>query len=430
VRVALLLLVLPLSVFAGSFTLERRGDAYSLRAEQALLSDILAEIDRQEPASLKFYGDYARPVSATYTDISLDRLLDKLGVSYVLVYEADDDGAYRLGDAMMLDSDAPPDDPASAPAIKKLVRALRHDNIRFNAIDAYWTLYQMGCDAVPYLEEALYDTDFQGRHSAATLLRTICPEHTASDRLIEVSFELLTGPLEEGRDVIWPNTAYDFLNASNIYPRARSRILANVQNPNRRVRLYSSMIAGNHGETGYAATLARTLVPHLADNDLRNDAAASAYALHQLGPSVLPHLRPYRNSPDPQQAELVDLIMRSLESGTTPSFEPTMYVSYNKTPILEPSGVNVVNWNDEDFPDERGTYPDLSQPRMTTADYYGPYTAIEEYTPFRYVVKQGDTMVTIAEQFVIPLDALIRSNPDTDFSRTPPIGSVLFIPFE
>ncbi len=444
-RFVYLLLVFPFSLYAGSFAVDRSGALYSLRAEQALLSDILAEIDRQEPASLTFYGDYARPVSATYQNISLDRLLDKLGVSYVLVYETDEEGVYQLGDAMMLDSDAPSEDPHSDAAIKKLVRALSDDDVRFNAHHAYWDLMELGCLAVPHLEDALYDADFQGRHTAANLLRNICPEHVASDRLIEVTLELLTGDVEqdsESFELIWPAMAYEFLNQSNIYARARTTILANINSANRRVRLYSSMLAGNHCETAYAGTLVRTLVPHLADNDMRNDAAASAYALHQLGPVVLPSLQPYRSSDDPQQAELVDLIMTSLEQGSTPSFEPSMYVSYNKVPINDPNNVSVIYWRDEDFPDANGRYPNLPQPRMTTADYYGPYTYEEpdvnvehesEHgpdSPFSYVVKGWETVDDIAVKFGVLRETIIDLNPKVNFNRPQNAGVVIQIPWE
>jgi len=445
VRFVYLLLVFPFSIFAGSFTVDRNGALYSLRAEQASLSDILSEIDRQEPASLKFYGDYARPVSAAYHDISLDRLLDKLGVSYVLVYETDDEGVYQLGDAMMLDSDNPPEDPHSVGAIKKLVRDLRDDDIRFNAQHAYWDLMELGCLAVPHLEDALYDEDFQGRHTAANLLRNLCPEHSASDRLIEVTLELLAGDFEqepEQFDLIWPAMAYEFLNQSNIYTRARSRILANVNSANRRVRLYSSMLAGNHRETAYVGTLVRTLVPHLADNDMRNDAAASAYALHQLGPAALAHLQPYRFSADRQQAELVNLIMTSLERGSVSSFEPTMYVSYNKVPIYHPNNVSVIYWRDEDFPDASGRYPDLPQPRMTTADYYGPYIYEEPVVnveheadhgpdpPFTYVIKAGETVDEIAVKFGISPESIVELNPGVDFYRPSNTGTKIQVPWE
>lgn len=357
----------------AGFTLERVGDRYSLRAEQAPLPEILAEIDRRETAALRFYGSHDRLVSATYHDLTLDALLYRLGVSYVLVYERDDEGEFRLGDAVVLDSDATAIEPRAADAARRLVRDLRNDDIPGNAHRAQYKLMELGCDAVPFLEEALYDGDYQGRQLAASVLRYVCPDYVASDRLLDISLELLNRTnYDDGQywSLFSPSEAFFFLQDTSRYPRVRSRILSNLQSREPQERLLSALLAAERGETAYAETLVRILAPHLADNDLKSDAAAASRALQSLGPSVLPFLERYRNAPDAQQAELADLIIRAIQTGAMPRFKPVMYAGYGH-PLEEPAWVNALRWYDYKFPDDSGTYHELAEPRWTTKDYYG-----------------------------------------------------------
>ncbi|HMO50119.1 MAG TPA: LysM domain-containing protein [Kiritimatiellia bacterium] len=453
---------------AGTLTLSRSGDAYTLVAEQAILSDILAEIDRQEPAALRFFGDYSQAVSATYRNVALDTLLYRLGVSYVLTYEADDAGEYRLSDAMTLDSGSMGVDPDTAAKIRKLIRDLRDDNIPNNATAAIHNLREMGCVVAPFLEEALYDQDFQARHIAANMLRLFCPSPTPSDRLIELSFELLD---QDDLDynfnyLVSAHSAFELLADSNIYPRVRSRILNNLSHKDARTRLYSALIAAQHRETAMTETLVRIMAPHLADNDLRGDAAACAYAIHQLGPAVLPYLRTYRTSSDVQQTELANLIYTSLETGAIPDFAPAMYASYNRMPIEWRPYVGVTDWNRNRFPDQTGQYHNLSEPRRTVTDYFGAgynssYYAWQDEqrrfeemftmpeirgyyfdphdnparepaveAPFPYTVRSGETMESISSKFATTPEAIIKLNPLLPQDRSVESGMVMRIPWD
>jgi LysM repeat protein len=54
-------------------------------------------------------------------------------------------------------------------------------------------------------------------------------------------------------------------------------------------------------------------------------------------------------------------------------------------------------------------------------------TPLPSPTPFTYVVKEGDTLSGIAEQFGISLDDLQAVNPDIS-PASMPIGTVLQIP--
>lgn len=453
---------------AATFQLSHTNGAYTLIAKQAVLGDILAEIDRLEPAALRFYGAHDRVVSATHRDVSLGTLLDRLGVSYVLTYEADGVGNFRMGDALMLDSDGMGVDAATAAAIQKLIRDLRNDDIPGNARKAISELSQLGSKAVPFLEEALHDEDFQCRQVAADLLRNIDPEYQASDLLIEVTFELLdTDDLDYNMKYLltaWRAVA--FLEGSNMYPRVRGRILQNLYSNDSWTRLYSALMAARQGETEMAETLVRIMVPHLADNDLDNDASACTYAIHHLGPVVLPYLRPYRESTDVQQAELVNLIYASLETGNTPEFKPVMYASYTRMPIHERSHIYLHDWSRDRFPDDTGRYHDLYETRRTVADYYGAkynssyndwreeerrleelfkgshigghnfdpednlpaHQTVEE--PFPYTVKQSDTLDSIAIRFSASKSDIISINPKLPPDGTVEPGMVLRIPWQ
>ncbi len=449
-RTFLILLLLSglLPALGDTFSLEKKEDRYTLVSSGAPLSEILAAINRHEAATLRFYSDTERPVHATFRDLPLEQLLDRLRVSFLLLYESDADGTYRLGDAVMLGSDARATDPESAAAIRALVRDLRDDDIRWNAHDAYYRLQELGCAAVPFLEEALYSDDPQGRHIAANLLRTLCPDHPVSERLIEVTLELLRGGEDAyAGELVYTAAAFDFLAGSNVYPLARSRILNQLNNPDPAVRLYSSLLAANHREVAFASSLVRTLLPHLADNDLSGDAGAAAYALRQLAPLALPQLKAARQaSTDAQQQELLDLIITSTESGKTRSFYPTMYVGIPGNPAEETSWINPARWRAEDFPDAQGRYAHGGVNRLTARDYYGPWEPpppdeeTDEPAPapsaapaedlFSYRTKTGETAASIAQKFSTPLDRLIAANPGLDPSLPLASGTQLFIPWE
>jgi LysM domain len=443
--ILLLAVSLPGLLSAGSFQLERRGEDYRLVADQALLSDILAEIDRQETASLQFFGDDSQLVSASYQGVTIDQLLYKLGVSYVLVYEPDDDGTYKLGDAVMLDSNASGVDSSTAAEIRKLVRDLRDDDVPHNALRAYYELMERRCQAASFLEEALYDGDFQCRHAAAQLLRASmdCPNFKVSDRLIEVTFEALDQEHDQSdlAECIWLGDGYRLLQETGVYARVRNRILNNLNGTNGRARLYSSLLAAQHGESTYMHQLARILIPHLADNDLHGDAAVSAHALFQLGPAALPYLQSHRNSPDRQQAEMTELICTALETGETPRFNPTMYYGYSKNPVIDEPWPMVTAWNNDRFPDANGQYHNLAQPRQTAADVYGTNPDhelhyafepedIDEAEPFPYVVKPGDTLENISNKFAASPESIKTINPQLPADSVIKPGMRILIPWQ
>jgi len=430
-------LLLPAALFAfhafgsNNFELSRNGDRYDLTARHASLSDILLKIDELEEADIRLYGQQNRTVHVVYKNQTLDQLLYRLGVSYMLVYENN-----KLGDALLLESDAGTLDPVIRVRLQKLIKDLQSDDIVFNAHSALYELYEVGCDAVPMLEQALYGHDYQGVQLAASALRGICPDYIPTDKLLEVTLELLRRePYDAGQywSLFTPSEAFWYISEqTNIYPRVRNRLFENLGSSDRQERLLSALLLAERGEYQAAAQLVRILAPHLADNDMKSDGAAAAHALYQLGPSVLAYLEPYRTSADVQQAEMAALIWRAIDEGEVPSFNPAMYVGYTRNPLLEKPWVNATYWYEEKFPDENGVYPSLDEHRWTAEDYYG--TGYEETndapaeSPFLYVSKEGDTLSLLAQRFSVDEAAIRSVNPEVDWETLEP-GTYLNIPW-
>jgi hypothetical protein len=447
--VLFLLLLMACRAFAD-FSLQKKGERYFLQADAAIIDDILEEIDRREVVALRFLGEYPKTFSGTLTNQTLDELLYRLGVSYLLTYEPDQTGNYRLSDAMMLGSGGVSfESNYGDPSVDfiKLINDLRDDDIAWNATTAYMEIANARCEAVPWLEPVLYDADLQARYAAAQLLRDICPEYEASERLLEVSMEFLRRGYEDDpplADFIWSWDAFRYLDQSNVYHRVRSRLLTNLQSANRRERLYSALIVAKNGEVDFAGHLVNILAPHLADNDLRRDASLATSAIFSLGKAALPHLHSYRFSPDQQQAELAELICTTLETGDIPAFNPVMYASYTRMPLEEDFyAVDVAGWLYKDFPDDQGRYHNLDQPRLTVQDYYGPWEPSEflynpdfqesdkptDEMPFPYIVKSGETLQSISIKFSVTPEDILALNPNLypDAPLTP--DTKIYIPW-
>jgi hypothetical protein len=439
------------------FTLERSGDLYTLDADRAPLAEILDEIDRHEPASLKLFGDVARTVSVTYYHQTLDQLLYRLGVSYVLVYAADNDGTYRLDDALVIDSDgaaASGIDPEMRRKVLAWIEAVRNDDIPLNALRAMWSFYEAGldCAAVPLFESALFSHDYQQRQTVAEMVRTICPEEP-SDQLLEVTLELLRGSGfdEYGfSDLFRPQGAYNYLaTQTQAYQRVRGRLVHNLTSSDRQERLLSAILLAGHGEGLLASTLVPMLAPHLKDNDLPRDAAGAAYALYHLGPPALPYLARYEHSEDVQQAEMAALIVASIERGEALSAKKAeMFVSESDPLLVELPYLRPERWHPDSFPDEQGQYPDLYPVRRTARQIYSDDWPVPEYVvvpvemdvvrpetspvyhddaPFPYTPRAGDTWELLVVKFSVSLESLLRHN---GRSAADPLPEQVMVPWQ
>jgi len=417
---------------AETFELLRTGDRYDLTARNASLSDILLKIDELEEASIRLYGEQNRIVNVIYLNQTLDQLLYRLGVSYMLVYENN-----KLGNALLLESDAGALDPALRIRLHKLIKDLQSDDISYNAHAALYELREAGCTAVPVLEQALYGNDYQGVQLAASALRNLCSEYEPSDKLLEVTLDLFRRDqydIGQYWSLFTPSEAYWYLSQqSNVYPRVRNRLFENLDSADRQERLLSALLLAEHGEVNVSAQLVGILAPHLADNDMKSDGAAAAYALYNLGPSVLTLLEPYRSSFDVQQAEMAELICRAIEENEVPEFSPAMYVGYTRNPLLEKPWVNATYWHEEKFPDVNGIYHNLDEHRWGVKEYYGTVVDADHEEsagqPFRCMTREEDTLKLVAQKFSVSEASLKSCNPELDWERLS-TGTVVNIPLE
>lgn len=469
--------LVALQVVADSgIQLTRVGDKYSLVAHDAPLHEVLQRIDAIEEATLRFFGNQEGTINAVYRDVTLDQLLYRLGISYMLVYEPDTHGVYHLRDAVMGQTISQRFSDGKWDHVRQLIRDLAHDDVRWNAHNARSELLSMGCDIIPLLEEALLVSDYQGRHLAATILRQMrCPDYSPSDRLLEVTLQLL-GRDQYDPDQYWslfgPTGAFEYLHAleGEAYYRVRGRLVRNLSHPDRQKRFLSAALLAERGESEWAVALVRILAPHLADNDIPTDGGVAAHALYQLGPTVLPFLRPYRQSSDQQQAELADLVCSALEQGDIPRFAPVMYAGTPINPLRQRQVPGATRWRQERFPDASGRYHNLRETRRTIRDYFGQYynpeladrperaVVISRPTPprftdddfrkrpagvesitlqknwkadaFPYTTRVGDTFETIARDFAVYLEDLHDANPGLQLNSEGVIapGSTVLIP--
>ncbi|HMP90159.1 MAG TPA: hypothetical protein PJ991_08150 [Kiritimatiellia bacterium] len=430
------------------FKLEKRGSLYHLDARNVALADILDRLNDMEGGKLKTFGNTGERVHVVVSGVTLETLLDRLRVSFVLVYESHDEQNYRLSEAMLMDSDAESVEPTFLARIRNWVSDLRDDDIEYNAGNALYHLSMAGCDAVNPLEQALYDQDLQLRYTSAKLLWTICTNYVFSDRLLDVTIDLMSVQ-EDVRGMFTlasPFQAYYWIrDMPEVYERARNRLVHNLNSGNPQEKLLSALLLAEYGEKQLAYSLVRVLAPHLADNDLKGDGALATYALARLGSVAVPHLKPYRDSKDVQQSELADLIIRTIESGENHdlTFNSVMYAGYTKNPATEKPYPYIDLWQSKDFPNSDGIYENLSGYRITAAEIYQIHSpdymihsstgqnADESEQPFTFVIKGRETFKSVAMKFAVPEDELRRLNEMSDLHPDSilPEGLRILIPY-
>jgi LysM repeat protein len=123
-----------------------------------------------------------------------------------------------------------------------------------------------------------------------------------------------------------------------------------------------------------------------------------------------------------------------------------MYAHYTKNPADDDTSFSIWNWDNENFPQPDGSYPNLSQPRWTVADIYGPVSwnrwhdelhvdaedaalPVHESTPFPYTVREGDTVDTIRRNFGVLPEHILELNPHLPTDGPIPRGITISIPW-
>jgi len=189
--------------------------------------------------------------------------------------------------------------------IPLLVRDLRDDDIRFNAIGARRPLTRFGDEAVPHLLEALESDDAQQRREAASILRGL--NHPPSTALLRVSFESLR---HDGVPRSAASSASYLLRHLDL---AETNVRRGLESDDAQQRLLCAGLLALGGRTQYAEAVMPILIAHLADNSSTVDATFAVQAIGGLGQAALPHLLPHLDAADDQQRQIVRFLAVKLD---------------------------------------------------------------------------------------------------------------------
>ena len=214
---------------------------------------------------------------------------------------------------------------------------LASDEVRWNATRAFDRLRSR--PPVRLLEKALDSPDYQQRQIAAGLLRRIEEydnpddrllwypvEYDPPDRLLEVTVEGLQDDLYPRDPVLGTWTSP--VNASGGVPflvkhaeAAERYLIAGLDSRDHQQRFLCAYILGINGIKDQLPAVASILIPHLRDNDIRQDACMACSALYHLGEEVRPYLLDAIPDADTQQEETIHLILADLEHPPSTSEE-------------------------------------------------------------------------------------------------------------
>jgi LysM repeat protein len=409
----------------GQFILEGEGDRYSLEANKAQLSEILRALEERTGVQIRSFSETNAQVYARYYDLPLGEILDKLNISYVLSYERDLSGGYQLADAILFDKGDPLVDPTLRRELAELVGALADDNTPGNAERGRQRIVKLGAEAIPMLELTLSSSDYQARQFAADILRRLGEKYQPTPRFYEVMIEGLQhdgypyGQRSDGTPCFtWLKNALTgygfFMGEPSRVDQAESLLANGLYSDDGQQRLLCALILGQNQKMAYTARIVAVLAPHLEDNHLTSDGGLAAYALYRLGPVARPHLSPYVQSDQEQQATLAREVIDHLDRAGPGS----KYAEWSRrVPSLQPG-----DWQPGRFPDVNGNYHYV-QPTYDQADKASPSDeGVKEYT-----VQSQDTIDSLSARFGVSGSKLRDLN---GLNRRGPVepGTILLIP--
>ena len=184
-----------------------------------------------------------------------------------------------------------------------LARALRSDNVKWNAHRAMQELKSLGVLAADALEESLDSDDWQERQLAAHLLQSIRVKNhqLPSDRLLEVTVEgLINDTLPWGENVMVPNARLGVRFLGMFPVQARPFLVQALQWDDPQARLLAAYTLGATGQITTVDAAATVLIEHLRDNDIGGDARIAMAGLAGFGEPAVPHLEQYVQDRDDQ----------------------------------------------------------------------------------------------------------------------------------
>ena len=409
----------------GQFILEGEGDRFSLEANKAQLSEILRALEERTGVKIRSFSETNALVYARYYDLPLGEILDKLKISYVLSYERDQSGGYRLADAILFDKGDPLVDPTLRRELAELMGALADDNTRGNAERGRKRIVKLGAEAIPMLELTLSSSDYQARQFSADILRRLGEKYHPTPRFFEVIIEGLQhdgyprGQRSNGTPCYtWLKNAkegyYFFMGEPDRVEQAETLLANGLYSDDGQQRLLCALILGQNRKSAYTARIVAVLAPHLEDNHLTSDGGLAAYALYRLGPAARAHLAPYMQSNNEQQATMAREVIEHLDRVSPGS----KYAEWSRrVPSLQ-----VYNWQPGRFPDVNGNY-DYVQPTYDQADE----ALLSDEGMKEYTVQAYDTIDSLSAGFGVSGSKLRDLN---GLNRRGPVepGTILLIP--
>ena len=355
----------------GTFEFLVHGERVSLWANDAELGDVLMDIG---PAfGLHFDPEDLpdRRVSCRYFNVSIERLIDRLGISGAVVFDGGHSSARIVGAIPSMSDTASVATPPSAwsPEVRRLIHDLRDDHVRWNGEQALWDLIALGTNAIPALEYTLSSDDYQSQQFAAEALATLRDVYEPSDRFLEVlvegladdEFPMDSSPAAATNDytpfscVFNARTGYEFLTQNPEYvDRAEPFLARALYSDDAQQRFLVALIYGEAGYTHHIQRVAQILIPHLEDNFISSDAGCAAYALRVMGPGVRPYLEPFTSSADEQQAGLARLILHHLDHpdslGPVKMLPDDFSMGEYDDPVISWPGITFWGWMPGNFP--------------------------------------------------------------------------------
>ncbi len=347
---------------AGTFRLTIGEGRFLLDARDAPLTEILRAVDAAIPGTIRASVPPERRITGRFDESTMESFLNALGIDYVLLYRRGAGGEPALEGAWVMRKGQDEAARETARAIRRWIRDLGDDTVRWNACRGMRALWEAGEAAIPSLENALRSDDYQTRQLAAEALWRMGDRYRPSARFLEVLVEgMRDDQYPQGDDAegqtrytsVWNAVrAYRFFEDPDRVRAAEPLLAAALNGDDPQQRFLSALILAEAGRTQYADRLARILAPHLADNQLSSDASAAAHALGRLGPAVRSQIAALVSSRDRQQAVLARLLLYHIDHPDAPPgvVDVPHFNSMVHDPVVEKSPVHFWGWKRENFP--------------------------------------------------------------------------------
>lgn len=243
----------------------------------------------------------------------------------------------------------------------RLVADLRDDEERFNATRAAQELAYMGEKSVPALTSALTSQDWQQRQIVgATLI--VDSELRPTQELLEVLVEALKDdalPRGEGSCTPVYNGADAFRYLAVHTGDAIEKLRLALASGDGQQRFLAAALLASADDAPSRKRCIQILLPHLRDNDIAVDALLACSSMSCLDQSCAGQLHAAKESADPQQAALLDLIIARITDQPQQVIESAISKLPDLgSPVRDPSKWPIdlfeIGWGSPRWPEPQG----------------------------------------------------------------------------